>query len=84
MREGVSSVGGKGPHAGECIGREKSWGTGRVDEERGHSEGRQADPGQSRACLKCVIGTSLTHMMTPGTKINVTSLLYNRSSVQNN
>jgi hypothetical protein len=37
---------------------------------------------QTRVRLKCVIGSSLTHMMT-GTEMNVTSLLYNKSSVQN-
>jgi hypothetical protein len=31
-----------------------------------------------------VLGSSLTHMMTRGTRINVTSLLYNRGSIQNN
>jgi hypothetical protein len=31
--------------------------------------------------LKCVLGSSLTHMITHGTKINATSLLYNRGSV---
>jgi hypothetical protein len=30
-----------------------------------------------------VLGPSLTHMMTHGTEMNVTSLQYNRSSVQN-
>jgi hypothetical protein len=30
-----------------------------------------------------VLGPGLTHMMTYGTEMNVTSLLYNRSSVQN-
>jgi hypothetical protein len=30
-----------------------------------------------------VLGQSLTHMMNHGTETNVTSLLYNRSSVQN-
>jgi hypothetical protein len=39
--------------------------------------------GQTRVRLKCVLGSSLTHMMTHGTETNVTSLLYNRSSVQN-
>jgi hypothetical protein len=34
--------------------------------------------------LKCVLGSSLTHMMTHGTQINVTSLLLNTSYVQNN
>jgi hypothetical protein len=34
-------------------------------------------------CLKCVLGSSLTHMMTHGTEINVTSLLCNRGSVRN-
>jgi hypothetical protein len=33
--------------------------------------------------LKCVLGSSLTHMMTHGTETNVISLLYNRSFVQN-
>jgi hypothetical protein len=32
---------------------------------------------QTRARLKCVLGSSLTHMMTHGTETNVTSLLYN-------
>jgi hypothetical protein len=40
--------------------------------------------GQTWARLTCVLGSSLTHMMTHGTEMNVTSLLYNRSSVQNN
>jgi hypothetical protein len=31
-----------------------------------------------------VLGSSLTHMMTQGTEINVTSLLNNRGSIQNN
>jgi hypothetical protein len=39
--------------------------------------------GQTRVRLKCVLGSSLTHMMTYGTEMNVTSLLYNRISVQN-
>jgi hypothetical protein len=39
--------------------------------------------GQTRAWIKCVLGSSLTHMMTHGTETNVTPLLYNRSSVQN-
>jgi hypothetical protein len=39
--------------------------------------------GQTRVRLKCVLGSSLTHMMTHGTETNVTSLLYNKSSVQN-
>jgi hypothetical protein len=39
--------------------------------------------GQTWARIKCVLGSSLTHMMTHGTETNVTSLLYNRSSVQN-
>jgi hypothetical protein len=30
-----------------------------------------------------VLGPSLTHMMNHGTGSNVTSLLYNRSSIQN-
>jgi hypothetical protein len=30
-----------------------------------------------------VLGPSLTHMMTHGTETNVTSLLYNQSSIQN-
>jgi hypothetical protein len=33
--------------------------------------------GQTRVRLKCVLGSSLTHMMTHGTEMNVTSLLYN-------
>jgi hypothetical protein len=40
--------------------------------------------GQTRACFKCVLGSSLTHMITHDTETNVTSLLYNMSSVQNN
>jgi hypothetical protein len=32
---------------------------------------------------KCVLESSLTHMMTHGTETNITSLLYNRSFVQN-
>jgi hypothetical protein len=40
--------------------------------------------GQTRVRLKCVLGSSLTHIMTHGIETNVTSLLYNRSSVQNN
>jgi hypothetical protein len=39
--------------------------------------------GQTRARIKCVLGSSLTHMMTHGTETNVTYLLYNRSSIQN-
>jgi hypothetical protein len=39
--------------------------------------------GQPWAQIKCVLGSSLTHMMTHGTETNVTSLLYNKSSVQN-
>jgi hypothetical protein len=31
-----------------------------------------------------VLGPSLTHIMTHGTEMNVTSLLYNRSYLQNN
>jgi hypothetical protein len=31
-----------------------------------------------------VLESSLTHMMTHGTEINVTSILYNRDSIQNN
>jgi hypothetical protein len=31
-----------------------------------------------------VLESSLTHVMTHGTEINVTSLLHNRSCVQNN
>ena len=38
--------------------------------------------GQTRAQIKCMLGSSLTHMMTHGTKINVTSLIYNRGYVQ--
>jgi hypothetical protein len=33
--------------------------------------------GQTRAQIKCVLGSSLTHMMTHGTEMNVTSLIYN-------
>jgi hypothetical protein len=40
--------------------------------------------GQIQARIKCMLGSSLTHMMTHGTETNVTSLLYNRSFVQNN
>jgi hypothetical protein len=32
---------------------------------------------------RCVLGPSLTHMMNHGTETNVTTLLYNRSSIQN-
>jgi hypothetical protein len=39
--------------------------------------------GQTRVRLTCVLGSSLTHMMAHGTKTNVTTLLYNKSSVQN-
>jgi hypothetical protein len=39
--------------------------------------------GQTRVRLQCVLGSSLTHMMTHGTETNVTSLLYKRSSIQN-
>jgi hypothetical protein len=39
--------------------------------------------GQTRARIKCVLGSSLTHMMTHGTEMNVTSLLYNRICIQN-
>jgi hypothetical protein len=39
--------------------------------------------GQTKACIKCVLVSSLTHMMTHGTETNVTSLLYNKSSIQN-
>jgi hypothetical protein len=38
---------------------------------------------QIQTCLKYVVGSSLTHMMTHGIETNVTSLLYNRGSVQN-
>jgi hypothetical protein len=34
--------------------------------------------GQTRARLTCVLGSSLTHIMTHGTETNVTSLIYNR------
>jgi hypothetical protein len=33
--------------------------------------------GQTRSRLTCVLGSSLTHMMTHGTETNVTSLIYN-------
>jgi type IV secretory pathway VirB3-like protein len=33
--------------------------------------------GQTRARIKCVLGSSLTHMTTHGTKMNVTSLINN-------
>jgi hypothetical protein len=33
--------------------------------------------GQTRARIKYVLGSSLTHMITHGTKTNVTSLIYN-------
>jgi hypothetical protein len=33
--------------------------------------------GQTRARIKCLLGSSLTHMMTHGTETNVTSLIYN-------
>ena len=39
--------------------------------------------GQTRVRPKSVLGSSLTHMITHGTEMNVTSLLYNKSSVQN-
>jgi hypothetical protein len=39
--------------------------------------------GQTRVRLKCVLRSILTHMMTHGIETNVTSLLYNRSFVQN-
>jgi hypothetical protein len=39
--------------------------------------------GQTRARIKCVLGSSLTHMVTHVTETNVTYLLYNMSSVQN-
>jgi hypothetical protein len=29
------------------------------------------------ACVKCVLGSSLTHMMAHGTEMNITSLTYN-------
>jgi hypothetical protein len=32
---------------------------------------------QTRARIKCVLGSSLTHMMTHGTETNVASLIYN-------
>jgi hypothetical protein len=31
-----------------------------------------------RACVKCVPGSSLIHIMIHGTEMNVTSLIYNR------
>jgi hypothetical protein len=34
--------------------------------------------GQTQARIKCVLGSSLTHMVTHGTETNVTSLIYNR------
>jgi hypothetical protein len=40
--------------------------------------------GQIRVRIKCVLGSSLTHLVTHGTETNVTYLLYNRSSVQKN
>jgi hypothetical protein len=39
--------------------------------------------GQTWARIKFVIGSSLTHTITHGTETNVTSLLYNKSSLQN-
>jgi hypothetical protein len=33
--------------------------------------------GQTRARLKCVLGSSLTHMMIHGTETIATSLIYN-------
>jgi hypothetical protein len=33
--------------------------------------------GQTQARIKCVLGSSLTHMMNHGTITNVTSLIYN-------
>jgi hypothetical protein len=32
---------------------------------------------QTRACVKYVLGSSLTYMMTHGTETNVTSFIYN-------
>jgi hypothetical protein len=40
--------------------------------------------GQTRVRLTGVLESSLTHMMTHGIETNVTSLLFNRSSIQNN
>jgi hypothetical protein len=34
--------------------------------------------GQTLARFTCVLGSSLTHMMTHGTETNVTTLIYNR------
>jgi hypothetical protein len=33
--------------------------------------------GQNRAQIKCVLGSSLIHMITHGTEMNVTLLIYN-------
>jgi hypothetical protein len=33
--------------------------------------------GQTRARIKCVLGSSITHMMSHGIETNVTSFLYN-------
>jgi hypothetical protein len=52
----------------------------------GRTQVDEGDDGRdchNRARIKCVLGSSLTHMMTHGIETNVTSLLYNRSSVQN-
>jgi hypothetical protein len=39
--------------------------------------------GKTRMRIKCVLGSSLTHMMTHGAEINVISLLHNRCSIKN-
>jgi hypothetical protein len=47
---------------------------------RGRERARVSHPdlgGQTQARFTCVLGSSLTHMMTHGTKMNVTSLIYN-------
>jgi hypothetical protein len=38
---------------------------------------------ETRARIKCVLGSSLKHMVTHGIEMNITSLLLNRSFVQN-
>jgi hypothetical protein len=38
--------------------------------------------GQIKMHIKYVLGSSFTHMMAHGIELNVTSILYNRTSVQ--
>jgi hypothetical protein len=52
------------------------------EDQQGLGKGQGVDvtprfKGQTRVRLKCVLGSSLTHMMTHGIEMNVTSLLYN-------